>query len=130
AASWQAAYQGLIPPDILGRLTSPRIVTARADAMRERWPEGVLIAEIGHGSGAQPGTGAPAAAELTAVGVANFGRERGPHHAPRRTRRPRGMTRGGPSSMRSTCCRRTGRLAPGKHYCARCSDGCAPLVSR
>jgi ribosomal protein S18 acetylase RimI-like enzyme len=82
AASWQAAYQGVIPADILARLTSPGIVTARAAAMRERWPDGVLIAEVGPGCDRQTDAGASAAGGVTAVGFARFGPERGPNGEP------------------------------------------------
>jgi len=71
AESWRAAYDGIIPADILGRLTSPVLVDQRAQAMRDRWPAGVLIAEDRPGTDAGSGT-------VAAVGFANFGREREP----------------------------------------------------
>jgi len=76
AESWRSAYAGVIPADILGRLTSPALVDQRAQAMRDRWPAGMLIAEeLMAEDRADAGAGS---GSVAAVGFANFGREREP----------------------------------------------------
>lgn len=47
AASWQSAYAGIVPADVLARFTSPEAVSARVSAMLERWPSGIVLAETG-----------------------------------------------------------------------------------
>jgi ribosomal protein S18 acetylase RimI-like enzyme len=89
AESWQAAYAGIIAPDVLARFTSQGAIEQRVDAMRRNWPSGMLLAESGsvspggapHPGGAQRpgGTGGPGGIpESLPVGFAHFGAERDP----------------------------------------------------
>jgi hypothetical protein len=56
AESWQAAYAGIIAPDVLARFTSQEAIEQRADAMRRNWPSGMLLAEsVSPGGPASPG---------------------------------------------------------------------------
>lgn len=88
AQTWLAAYDGVIPADILAAATSPQsVATNSEDIRRARWP-GMLLAEVtgglaedtgglaeGNGVG---GTAVPApAGRPSAVGFASFGTERG-----------------------------------------------------
>jgi ribosomal protein S18 acetylase RimI-like enzyme len=59
AQSWRAAYEGVIPADILAASTSQESVTRQSERIRDRWT-GMIIAEA---------AGAP-------IGYASFGRER------------------------------------------------------
>ena len=63
AASWRAAYDGIIPAEILGRVTGQDAIARHVRALRDSAPPGLLIAELPD-------------REAVVVGFANLGPER------------------------------------------------------
>lgn len=81
AQTWRAAYDGVIPADILTAATSPQsVATSSEDIRRARWP-GMLLAEVTGGlaevTGAGDAAGPAVPGRPSAVGFASFGTERG-----------------------------------------------------
>src|SRR5450759_952024 len=67
AQSWRAAYDGIIPADILARATGPRSVALHSEAIRrERWT-GMIVAEVAD-EAAAPAAAAPAPCGAQAEG--------------------------------------------------------------
>ncbi|MHB1596012.1 MAG: GNAT family N-acetyltransferase [Streptosporangiaceae bacterium] len=97
AESWQSAYAGIIAADLLARFTSQEAIEQRIDAMRRKWPPGMLLAEAEAGfeaeseaesgsgfvrSGGAAGPGVVprpgGVVDPLPVGFAHFGAERDP----------------------------------------------------
>jgi GNAT superfamily N-acetyltransferase len=88
AETWQVAYAGVLPSQLLADMTTPEAVAREGELRRAHSMDGVLIAESAAAdpSGAAAGTGAGNAAGACApadlVGFAAYGPERGEDDEP------------------------------------------------